>query len=101
MPSFGIDDYGSGALRPRSSNAVQDFDSAALKHKKHWNSFTTSFFTSVHEATTQLQVEGGIKIDVSRAEALLKQDLRCHVCNSGIKNMPLLKAHIRSCKQQL
>ena len=78
---------------------MQDFQSAALKHKKHWNSFTTPFFINVSDAHEQLQECGSLQINVAKAESMLKQDLQCHVCHKSIKNMPALKSHITNCKQ--
>ena len=77
---------------------MQDFDSASLKHKKHWNSFTTSFFLELPTVVTKLQKDERLSIDTAAAEAMLKQDLHCHICGQNIKNMPTLKAHIKVCK---
>lgn len=78
---------------------MQDFCSAALKHKKHWNSFTTPFFIDVSDVCHQLQEVGTLQISVAHAESMLKQDLQCHVCHKSLKNMPVLKSHITNCKQ--
>lgn len=78
---------------------MQDFESAALKHKKHWNSFTTPFFIDVSDVSGQLQQHSSLQINVAKAESMLKQDLQCHVCHKSIKNMPALKSHIMNCKQ--
>ena len=77
---------------------MQDFDSAALRNKKHWNSFTTSFFLDLSDAMTQLQSGQQLDINVTKAESLLKQDLLCHICHEPMKNMPALKTHIHICK---
>ena len=80
------------------SSCVQDYDSVTLKNKKHWNSFTTSFFVELPDAIAQLQSKARLDINVSKAESMLKQDLVCHVCRRTARNMPLLKAHISACK---
>ena len=77
---------------------MQDYDSAALKNKKHWNSFTTPFFIELADVIAQLQNKSRLDIDVSQAESMLKQDLNCHVCRTTMRNLPLLKAHISTCK---
>ena len=66
---------------------MQDFDSAGLKNKKHWNSFTTPFFIELHTVIAQLQNKGRLDINVSKAESMLKQDLVCHLCHKTIKNI--------------
>lgn len=73
---------------------MQDYDSPCLKHKKHWNSFTTDFFLDLSCVIAQLSDSGQLKIDVQAAQAMLKQDLHCHVCLQKVRNMPTLKAHI-------
>lgn len=77
---------------------LQDFDSSSLKHKKHWNSFTTAFFIDVKNACAKLASDGRLTIDLQAAESMLKQDLHCHICGQKIKNMPTLKSHIQRCK---
>ncbi|KAH3743162.1 aprataxin [Pelomyxa schiedti] len=72
----------------------QDFDSPCLKNKKHWNSFTTSFFVSSEELIELLQTQGRIDYNKEESEQLLKAPLACHVCHSQINNIPALKKHI-------
>ncbi|KAI8921853.1 hypothetical protein DFJ77DRAFT_444408 [Powellomyces hirtus] len=78
----------------------QDFDSVALKNKKHWNSFTTSFFKDFDEVQSLLQSTGSVKYDHAAHEALLKGPLLCHICKAEQRNMPSLKQHIAQCGQQ-
>ncbi|XP_078613719.1 aprataxin-like [Branchiostoma floridae x Branchiostoma japonicum] len=73
----------------------QDFDSPCLKHKKHWNSFTTNYFIDSSDVMEELEKEGKIADKGSRNERL-KDPLRCHVCKKEQVNMPKLKAHILS-----
>ncbi|DBB01055.1 TPA: hypothetical protein ACH3X1_000955 [Trebouxia sp. C0004] len=75
----------------------QDFSSASLKNKKHWNSFTTEFFIKASHAATQLQSKGCLEIDRGQAERMLKNDLLCHICHKSVKNVPALKTHIQAC----
>eukprot|EP01134_Creolimax_fragrantissima_P001180 CFRG1180T1 len=74
----------------------QDFVSAALKNKKHWNSFTTDYFVDSDKVLHTLQTTGEVKYNVARMEVLLKNELRCHLCSQPQKNMPSLKAHIQA-----
>ncbi len=76
---------------------MQDFVSASLKNKKHWNSFTTDFFIEAHDAVMQLQSRGCLEINIGQAERMLKNDLLCHICHKSVKNMPTLKTHIQTC----
>lgn len=76
---------------------LQDFDSPALKTKKHWNSFTSSFFVSLSGAEQQLQSCGKLPIEAAAAEEKLKADLKCHRCGASSRTMPALKKHICCC----
>lgn len=71
-----------------------DHDSVCLKHRKHWNSFTTEFFMPPKDILKQLEEEGNVKIDKQYYEELLKKGLACHLCKEKPKNMPTLKKHI-------
>lgn len=75
-----------------------DFDSPLLKHKKHWNSFTTDFFLSFHDVRAELQDQGRIDLDKKHYEQLLRKPLECHKCHESFDTMPSLKHHIRECK---
>jgi aprataxin len=74
----------------------QDFDSPRLKHKKHWNSFTTRFFLDAEDVIAMLRESGKIELDIKGVyEPLLKTPLQCHVCKVKLQSMPKLKDHIR------
>ena len=75
---------------------MQDFTALHLKTKRHYNSFTTSFFMDLQDVFARLQSEGHLDIDHSAAELLLKNDLRCHHdgCSFSPKTMPALKQHL-------
>ncbi|KAI9103321.1 HIT-like domain-containing protein [Phlyctochytrium arcticum] len=75
----------------------QDLESPSLKHKKHWNSFTTDFFIDFEKFRLQLETNGRIKFDEKKFEELLKSPLRCHRCKLECSNMPKLKEHIGKC----
>ena len=72
----------------------QDFDTC-LKNKKHWNSFTSSFFLNAESVLEMLKQDGRVKIDKTKGEELLKLPLRCHVCKETLANMPKLTEHIK------
>jgi aprataxin len=75
-----------------------DYDSPCLKTKRHWNSFTSSFFLQLDDVIAALQgTAGGVAVDAAAAEALLHQGLACHRCGVALKNMPALKEHLQSC----
>lgn len=74
-----------------------DFESPALKNKKHWNSFTTSFFMDYELVLRQLGQIGRITVDNKAAAQSLKEPLRCHRCKETYKNMIQLKTHISLC----
>jgi aprataxin len=75
----------------------QDFDSPALKNKKHWNSFTTAFFRDLDAVEAEVRASGRVRVDRAAAEQLLKQALRCHRCGCSLANIPQLKQHILAC----
>lgn len=78
----------------------QDFDSPALKNKKHWNSFTTAFFKDLDAVVSEVNAHGSVRVDRAAAEQLLKAPLRCHRCGCMLGTTPQLKAHIVQCGQQ-
>lgn len=77
---------------------MQDFDSPKLKHKKHWNSFTTPFFMQLDVVRAELLSQGRVTVDRAAAERHLKDDLQCQWCRATMRNIPTLKAHIVQCK---
>ncbi|KNC82942.1 hypothetical protein SARC_04789 [Sphaeroforma arctica JP610] len=74
----------------------QDFDSERLKNKKHWNSFTTEYFIDTDELLAMLKAKGEVKVDSEKVQAALKRDMKCHVCDQPLRNIPLLKKHIKT-----
>jgi aprataxin len=73
---------------------LQDFDSDKLKHKQHWNSFTTAFFIPMDKVLLDLETKGCLRIDALQAKALLNLPLRCHRCQAEQQSMAALKSHI-------
>eukprot|EP00198_Chlamydomonas_reinhardtii_P001968 XP_001691304.1 predicted protein [Chlamydomonas reinhardtii] len=76
----------------------QDFDSPALKNKKHWNTFTTEFFRPLDLVLRELEGHGKLTL-ISEAEEkrFEGQELRCHACGLAQKSIPALKSHIVAC----
>ncbi|NXM09603.1 APTX protein, partial [Tyrannus savana] len=72
----------------------QDFDSLALKTKKHWNSFTTDYFLNSQDVIEMVRSNGKVMVRDHVSE-LLKLPLRCHRCKQKLSTIPQLKAHIR------
>lgn len=79
----------------------QDFDSPKLRNKQHWNSFTTAFFVPLDKVLLDLEARDAVAVDPVQAEALLKQPLRCHKCQTAVRNMPDLKTHIVACMARI
>lgn len=75
----------------------QDFDSPSLKNKKHWNSFTTTFFRDSRGVIDELESTGRVK-PCGDESSLHKLELRCHRCQSVLSNISRLKQHIQLCK---
>ncbi|KAI5077559.1 hypothetical protein GOP47_0007383 [Adiantum capillus-veneris] len=75
----------------------QDLDSPSLKNKKHWNSFTTTFFRDSKAVIEELEATGRVK-PCGDENSLLKLELRCHRCLFVQPNIPRLKQHIQTCR---
>lgn len=73
---------------------LQDFESPWLKTKKHWNSFTTSFFLELDDVKREVEQHGKLDIVYLSMSSLLKEDLVCNKCAKALKNMPTLKKHL-------
>ncbi|KAJ6630744.1 hypothetical protein B0H10DRAFT_1982687 [Mycena sp. CBHHK59/15] len=79
-----------------------DLCSERMKVKKHYNSFhpTLGFFLDIDEVLSWFDAEPSYysamaKLDKKRYEPMLKEDLTCWRCDTSIKNMPTLKAHLQ------
>jgi len=79
-----------------------DLCSPAMKTKKHYNSFHPKhgFFLHFDEVLSWLDAEESYfetmsKLEKSRYEPLLKDDLVCWRCGHVLKNMPALKVHLQ------
>uniref|UniRef100_A0A8C0EHI1 Aprataxin n=1 Tax=Bubo bubo TaxID=30461 RepID=A0A8C0EHI1_BUBBB len=72
----------------------QDFDSPALKTKKHWNSFTTGYFLNSEDVIEMVRSKGKVMVKDHVSE-LLKLPLRCHCCKQQLSTIPQLKEHLR------
>ncbi|KAM9263104.1 aprataxin isoform 4-T4 [Morus bassanus] len=72
----------------------QDFDSPALKTKKHWNSFTTDYFLNSEDVIEMVRSKGKVMVKDDVSE-LLKLPLRCHCCKQQLSTIPQLKEHLR------
>lgn len=100
------------SMRPLHLHAIStDYDSPALRTKKHWNSFTTRFFVDaaplaarIAACATDADVHALIESifgDAAAAAALLSTPLCCHRCGTPVRNMPALKSHILVCTAPL
>lgn len=79
----------------------KDYDSPCLKHKKHWNSFTTRFFLDVDWVLQRLEDLNGtadhLEYDLDEKHALEKGIMRCPKCKIELRNMPAVKTHVAMC----
>ncbi|EDV29913.1 uncharacterized protein TRIADDRAFT_18245 [Trichoplax adhaerens] len=74
----------------------QDFNSDCLKTKKHWNSFTTSFFLLSTNIIQELERKKSISLNKELYQSFLASPLQCHKCKYSPKHMPDLKQHLKS-----
>ncbi|KAM6304582.1 aprataxin isoform 2-T3 [Podargus strigoides] len=72
----------------------QEFDSQALKTKKHWNSFNTDYFLNSQDVIEMVRSTGKVMVEECVSE-LLRLPLRCHRCKKKVSTIPHLKAHLR------
>jgi len=73
-----------------------DFDSPCLKHKKHWNSFTTPYFIPSTRVISQMEEWGKIeKPNKELTKRWMDSPLKCHKCEYLPKNFPDLKLHLK------
>ncbi|KAF4672275.1 aprataxin-like protein [Perkinsus chesapeaki] len=75
-----------------------DMKSDRIKHKKHWNSFTTPFFVELNEVESILQIEGSLRSILAR-ESHLKDDLVCNICGENFGRFLKFKEHRVSCRK--
>jgi len=73
----------------------KDFISSAFKTKKHWNSFTTSFFWPPSKIISDLETFGKVqRLSNLEAKKILDSPLNCNSCKYVAKNIPDLKKHL-------
>ncbi|KAG5670706.1 hypothetical protein PVAND_000952 [Polypedilum vanderplanki] len=73
----------------------KDFDSPALKNKRHWNSFNTEFLLPIDKIRNDLNKFGVVqKMSAEKIKDLLNTPLKCNTCNYVPKHMPDLKNHL-------
>ena len=71
----------------------QEFESAGLKSKRHWNSFNTDFFLPIENVIAELKELGKVKKKDELASCI-ELPLACHKCDLKPKRMRALKKHI-------
>ncbi|RLN99339.1 hypothetical protein DYB28_006607 [Aphanomyces astaci] len=74
-----------------------DFSSPSLKHKKHWHSFTTTFFKPLADVLSTIDSTGQIAMRCERERELLEATMIvCNQCATMFKTLPQLKRHLIS-----
>jgi diadenosine tetraphosphate (Ap4A) HIT family hydrolase len=71
----------------------RDFKSTALKHKKHWNSFTTPFFVTLRDVIERVETTGRVTLRADESESQLSANMTCPHCGAALRNMPAVKSH--------
>ncbi|CAM9128689.1 unnamed protein product [Hapterophycus canaliculatus] len=93
--------HGIPSLQPLHLHIIsQDFSSARMTKRKHWNSFTTGkhFFLEHSWVEARLEELGSLNLDKdSRLKALEETPLRCFRCGQKMVNMTKLKEHNLTC----
>jgi hypothetical protein len=81
-----------------------DMQSDALKNKKHYNTFTTSFFVSRTRIEEEISKHRYVKFALDNENLQQMEDLEnqspmiCAWCQYQCKSVPELKEHLRNCK---
>ena len=73
------------------------FSLQRLKHKKHWNSFTTDFFVPSSQVLATLEREGRVVMPAAKYKALEEQGLECPLCHAKFPTIPSMKKHYKLC----
>ncbi|CAM9712328.1 unnamed protein product [Scytosiphon promiscuus] len=96
--------HGIPSLEPLHLHIIsQDFDSARMTKRKHWNGFTTGkctgidFFLDHSWVEARLEQLGSLALDRGRLKALEDTPLRCFRCEQNMVNMTKLKEHNLNC----
>ncbi|KAF4723506.1 aprataxin-like protein, partial [Perkinsus olseni] len=77
-----------------------DMRSNRIKHKKHWNSFTTPFFVQLTQVEDILERDGNLHSILSR-ESHLRDDLLCNTCSRNFgSRFTKLMHHVTICSQR-
>ncbi len=76
---------------------TSDLESECLKHKKHFNSFTTPFLVDVRVVIWALRLNR-FRIDADAYENYLSLPLTCFRCRRECSNIPSLKEHLKGCR---
>lgn len=76
-----------------------DLESPCLKHKKHYNSFSTYFFLTSDRIVDDLKKNQYITLnqDTSTLAQYEKQAMECLWCGMPLKDMPSMKRHVPHC----
>lgn len=76
-----------------------DLESPCLKHKKHYNSFSTYFFLTSDRIVDDLKKNQYITLnqDTSTLAQYEKQAMECLWCGTPLKDIPSMKKHIPHC----
>ncbi len=69
-----------------------DMTSDCMKHRNHYNSFTTDFFVPLDSFPLE---ENAPIWNVQVRNSHLKQSLRCWRCKKVVENVPKLKCHLK------
>ena len=99
-PSFLVGFHALPSLYPLHLHVLSsELDSPHLKHKKHYNSFTTAFFLTLDDVVRRLETDGRIRVDEQRTKEELRRPLRCCRCHAPVATMPALKRHLAACRR--
>ena len=83
-----------------TSLSLQDFVSPCLKHKKHWNSFTTDYFVPSARVLQEVRDTGRYTPPSAElTKTWLNTPLKCNKCEYLPVNFPDLKRHLENCNK--
>lgn len=76
-----------------------DMQSARMKTRAHYNSFTTNFFLTVPRVVADISQHGYVTLNqnVEELDTLVEKAMTCVWCGIPLGSMPEVKAHIAVC----
>jgi aprataxin len=99
MANFKMGFHGKPSMKQLHLHVISDdFNSPAMKHSKHYNTFTTPYFLDVHDFIDTVRRVGYYPVDFRELTKLAEGPMTCHKCGIDMgTNWYDAKQHYTSC----